>query len=57
MQINSGLRSVPAFPWLYRLFGMPVGSKANKEWFIKNVLRLRDGQKACRCGGVVLLTF
>ena len=35
MQINSGLRFVLAFPWLYRLFDMLVGSKANKEWFIK----------------------
>src|SRR5215831_904788 len=50
MQSNSGLRSVLAFPWLYRQFGMLVGSKANKEWFIKNVLRLRDGQKLVDVG-------
>ena len=50
MQINSGLRSALAFPWLYRLFDMLVGSKANKEWFIKNVLDLRDGQKLVDVG-------
>src|SRR5215472_9784748 len=50
MQINSGLRSVLAFPWLYRLFDMLVGSKANKEWFIKNVVGLRDGQKLVDVG-------
>jgi hypothetical protein len=44
MQINSELRSVLAFPWVYRLFGMLVGSEANEEWFIKNVLCLRNGQ-------------
>jgi hypothetical protein len=57
MQINSGLRSVLAFPWLYRLFIGTLGaSKANKEWFIKNILGLRDGQKLVEWG-VVLLRF
>ena len=50
MQINSGLRSVLAFPWVYRLFGMLVGSEANEEWFIKTVLGLRNGQKLVDVG-------
>src|SRR6516225_454873 len=50
MQINSGLRSVLAFPWVYRLFGMLVGNKAYEEWFIKNVLGLRKGQKLVDVG-------
>jgi SAM-dependent methyltransferase len=50
MQINSGLRSVLAFPWVYRLFDMLVGSKAYEEWFIKNVLGLRNGQKLVDVG-------
>ena len=51
MQINSGLRSVLAFPWVYRLFVGTLGQrKANKEWFIKNVLGLRDGQKLVDVG-------
>ena len=50
MQTDSGLRSVLAIPWLYRLFDMLVGSKANREWFIKNVLDLRDGQKLVDVG-------
>jgi SAM-dependent methyltransferase len=51
MQINSGLRSVLAFPWPYRLFVGTLGArKANKEWFIKNVLGLRDGQKLVDVG-------
>jgi len=50
MQINSGLRSVLAFPWVYRLFGMLVGSEANEEWFITNVLGLRNGQKLVDVG-------
>jgi SAM-dependent methyltransferase len=50
MQINSGLRSVLAFPWVYRLFDMLVGSKAYEDWFINNVLGLRDGQKLVDVG-------
>jgi SAM-dependent methyltransferase len=50
MQINSGLRSVLAFPWVYRLFDKLVGSKAYEEWFIKNVLGLRSGQKLVDVG-------
>jgi SAM-dependent methyltransferase len=50
MQINSGLRSVLAFPGVYRLFSMLVGNKAYEEWFIKNVLGLRKGQKLVDVG-------
>src|SRR5262245_6031727 len=50
MQINSGLRSVLAFPWAYRLFNMLAGSKAYEEWFIKNVLGLREGQRLVDVG-------
>src|SRR5260370_39487006 len=50
MQINSGFRSVLAFPWLYRLFDVLVGSKAYEEWFIKNILGLRNGQKLVDVG-------
>ena len=50
MQINSGLRSVLAFPRVYRLFDMLVGNKAYEEWFIKNVLSLRNGQKLVDVG-------
>jgi len=50
MQINFGLRSVLAFPWVYRLFSMLVGSEANEEWFIKNVLGLLKGQKLVDVG-------
>jgi SAM-dependent methyltransferase len=50
MQINSGLRSILALPWVYRLFAHVLGSKANKRWFIDDVLRLRDGQKLVDVG-------
>src|SRR5258708_15081652 len=50
MQINSGFRSVLAFPWVYRLFDVLVGSKAYEEWFIKNILGLRNGQKLVDVG-------
>jgi hypothetical protein len=50
MQINSGLRSILALPWVYRLFGHVLGSEANKQWFIDDVLCLRDGQKLVDVG-------
>jgi SAM-dependent methyltransferase len=50
MQINSGFRSVLAFPWVYRLFDVLVGSKAYEDWFIKNILGLRNGQKLVDVG-------
>jgi SAM-dependent methyltransferase len=50
MQMNSGLRSILALPWVYRLFGRVLGSEANKQWFIDDVLCLRDGQKLIDVG-------
>jgi SAM-dependent methyltransferase len=50
MQINSGLRSILASPWVFRLFGQLLGSEANKQWFIDHVLCLRDGQKLVDVG-------
>jgi SAM-dependent methyltransferase len=50
MQINSGLRSILALPWVYRLFGHVLGSEANRQWFIDDVLCLRDSQKLVDVG-------
>jgi SAM-dependent methyltransferase len=50
MQINSGLRSVLALSWVYRLFAHILGIEANRQWFIDDVLCLRDGQKLVDVG-------
>jgi SAM-dependent methyltransferase len=50
MQINSGLRSILASTWAFRLFGHVLGSEANKQWFVDQVLGLRDGQKLVDVG-------
>ena len=50
MQINSGLRSILSLPWVYRLFTHIVGIEANRQWFIDDVLCLRDGQKLVDVG-------
>jgi SAM-dependent methyltransferase len=50
MQINSGLRSILALPWMYRLFADILGIEANRQWFIDDVLCLRDGQKLVDVG-------
>jgi len=50
MQINSGLRSILALPWVYRLFVHIFKSEASTRWFINDVLRLRDGQKLVDIG-------
>jgi len=50
VQINSGLRSILALPWVYRLFGHILGIEANRQWFIDDVLCLRDGQKLVDVG-------
>ena len=45
MQINSGLRSILSLPWAHRLFAHILGIEANRQWFIDDVLCLRNGQK------------
>ena len=50
MQINSGLRSILSLPWVYRLFAHILGIEANRQWFIDDVLWLRDGQKLVDMG-------
>jgi SAM-dependent methyltransferase len=50
MQINSGLRSFLALPWVYRLFTRVLERRAYKQWFINDVLCLRDGQKLVDVG-------
>jgi|SRR6516165_10601278 hypothetical protein len=50
MQINSGLRSILALLWVYRLFAHILGIKANRQWLIDDVLGLRDGQKLVDVG-------
>ena len=50
MQIDSGLRSMLAVPWVYRLFARILGSEANQQWFIDDILCLRDGQKLVDVG-------
>ena len=50
MQINSGLRSILALPWVYRLMAHILGNEANRQWFIDDVLCLRDGQKLVDVG-------
>ena len=50
MQINSGLRSILALPWVYRLMAHILGNEANRQWFVDDVLCLRDGQKLVDVG-------
>jgi len=50
MQINSGLRSILSLPWVYRLFAHILGIEANRQWFIDDVLCLREGQKLADVG-------
>jgi SAM-dependent methyltransferase len=50
MQINSGLRSILALPWVYRPFAHILGIEANRQWFIDDILCLRDGQKLVDVG-------
>jgi hypothetical protein len=50
MQINSGLRSILALPWVYHLVQHILGIEANMQWFIDDVLCLRDGQKLVDVG-------
>jgi SAM-dependent methyltransferase len=50
MQINSGLRSILALPWVYRLFAHILGIEAHRQWFIDDVLCLRDGEKLVDVG-------
>ena len=51
MQINFGLRSVLAFQWPYRLcLASSREARRTKEWFMKNVVDLRDGQKIVDVG-------
>lgn len=51
MQINSGLRSILALPWAYRLTMRMLGkSTANRRWFVDQVLALRPGQKIVDIG-------
>jgi ABC transporter substrate binding protein len=50
MEINSGLRSILAMPWVYRLMAHILGIEANRQWFIDDVLCLRDGQKLVDVG-------
>jgi SAM-dependent methyltransferase len=50
MQINSGLRSILAVPWAYRLAMRLLRNGANERWFIDHVLALRAGEKVVDVG-------
>jgi hypothetical protein len=43
MQINSGLRPILSLPGVYRFFAHILGIEANRQWFIDDVLCLRNG--------------
>jgi hypothetical protein len=57
MQINSGLRSILAWPWVYRLMAHILGNEAKRQWFIDDVLCPREGQKVVDvgCGPIDIL--
>jgi len=50
MQINSGLRSVLALPWIYRFVMRLFRNEAHRQWFIRDILALRNGQKLVDIG-------
>src|SRR5438876_7600421 len=50
MQINSGVRSILVTPWVYRLATRLLGSEANKQWFIDEILALSPGHKLVDVG-------
>jgi hypothetical protein len=43
-------KSILSLPWVYRLFAHILGIEANRQWFIDDVLCLRDGQKLVDVG-------
>jgi len=45
-----GGKSILSLPWVYRLFAHILGIEANRQWFIDDVLCLRDGQKLVDVG-------
>jgi SAM-dependent methyltransferase len=50
MQINSGLRSILARPWIYRLTMRLLRNEAVTRWFNDEILALRAGQKLVDVG-------
>lgn len=50
MQINTGIRSLLALPALYRFAMRIIGGQKFRQWFIDNVLSLREGQKIVDIG-------
>ncbi|OJY43030.1 MAG: hypothetical protein BGP08_20325 [Rhizobiales bacterium 64-17] len=44
MQINSGLRSVLAWPLVYRLLNRAIGNEKFRRWFIERIVAVKSGQ-------------
>jgi SAM-dependent methyltransferase len=50
MQITTGIRSILALPFVYRLAMRILGNTANRRWFINDILALRGGEKVVDVG-------
>ena len=44
MQINSGLRSILAWPPVYRLLNRVIGNEKFRRWFIDRIVAVKSGQ-------------